>query len=63
MLRAVSKLVEISPHRRRLIMNDPGGDALDAVLAGVGGWTGFASADHQAIRKHSRYRHEGYVYC
>lgn len=62
-LARLTESVDISAHRRRLIMNDPGGDALDAVLAGAGGWMGFAAADHQTIKRHSRYRHEGFVYC
>lgn len=62
-LRWIDQYVSISSHRRRVIMNDPGGDALDAVLAGLGAWLGFESADHLAIVKNSRYRHEGYVYC
>jgi hypothetical protein len=55
--------VEISRHRRRVIMQDPGGDALDAVLAGVGAWQGFNAADHSAIACHHRYPIEGRVFC
>ncbi|QDV46661.1 hypothetical protein Enr13x_65700 [Stieleria neptunia] len=62
-LKAVSQYVDISAHRRRVIMNDPGGDALDAVLAGLGAWLGFARADHAAIQTHPRYAREGFVYC
>ncbi|PAY16983.1 DUF429 domain-containing protein [Rhodopirellula sp. SM50] len=62
-LKAVSQYVDISAHRRRVIMNDPGGDALDAVLAGLGAWLGFARADHAAIQTHPRYVREGFVYC
>jgi hypothetical protein len=57
------RYVEISPHRRRVIMKDPGGDALDAVLAGLGSWLGYARADHRAIAEHDRYPREGFVYC
>ncbi|MCC9599815.1 DUF429 domain-containing protein [Stieleria sp. JC731] len=62
-LAGIKHLVEISPHRRKVIMNDPGGDALDAVLAGVGVWTAFVNADHREIANHPRYHKEGYVYC
>ncbi|MCO8120540.1 DUF429 domain-containing protein [Stieleria sp. TO1_6] len=62
-LKQLSQFVQISPYRRRQIMNDPGGDALDAVLSGVGAWLGVAAADHNGIRLHSRYDREGYVYC
>lgn len=62
-LKTLCKYVQISSHRRNVIMNDPGGDALDAVLAGVGSWLGFVDADHQYIAKHARYPVEGKVYC
>jgi hypothetical protein len=54
--------VEIAPAFRRVIMRNPGGDALDAVIAAVGAARGVANADHAAIKKHPRYRHEGYMY-
>jgi hypothetical protein len=62
-MKKLLEYVEISPHRRRVIMNNPGGDALDAVLAGVGSWLGYAAADHRAIAQHDRYPREGFVYC
>ncbi|OYP29925.1 DUF429 domain-containing protein [Rhodopirellula sp. MGV] len=62
-LAGIRHLVEISPYRRRLMLNDPGGDALDAVLAGVGAWQGYERADHHQIASHQRYPKEGYVYC
>ncbi|MCS7467055.1 DUF429 domain-containing protein [Stieleria sp. ICT_E10.1] len=62
-LKTVSNYVDISSHRRRVIMQDPGGDALDAVLAGLGAWLGFSRADHAAIESHPRYAREGFVYC
>lgn len=62
-LARIKQHVEISPHRRKVIMNDPGGDALDAVLAGLGAWLGAASTDHQAVARHERYSSEGRVYC
>ena len=62
-MKTLSKYVEISHHRRKVIMNDPGGDALDAVLAAVGGWQGFARSDHRAVAEHARYPREGRVYC
>lgn len=62
-LKCISQWVDFSAHRRRVMMSDPGGDALDAVLAGLGGWLGFASADHVAIAEHPRYPREGRVYC
>ncbi|MEL7338710.1 MAG: DUF429 domain-containing protein [Planctomycetota bacterium] len=62
-LKCISRWVDFSTHRRRVMMSDPGGDALDAVLVGLGGWLGFASADHAAIAAHKRYPREGRVYC
>jgi len=62
-LKALKQFVDFSPHRRRVMMNDPGGDALDAVLAGVGSWLGFAAADHDADEADTRYPFEGKVYC
>lgn len=62
-MKTLTRFVEMSAHRRRVIMQDSGGDALDAVLAGVGAWMGFIDADHDAVARHSRYPREGYVYC
>ncbi|KAA5544667.1 DUF429 domain-containing protein [Roseiconus nitratireducens] len=62
-LSGLRPLVDISEHRRRVLMNDPGGDALDAVLAAVGGWQGFARADHGAVATDDRYPIEGRVFC
>ena len=47
---------------RRVMMRNPGGDALDAVIAAVGAARAFAAADHRAIARHPRYRHEGHLY-
>ena len=43
-------------------MRDPGGDALDAVIAAAGAFQAWHAADHPAIAKHPRYRREGYLY-
>jgi hypothetical protein len=39
-----------------------GGDVLDAVIAAVGRWGAWRSADHGAIARHPRYRREGHLY-
>lgn len=62
-LKKLATLVDASPHRRRVMMNNPGGDAIDAVLAGVGAWQAWHREDHEAIAEHPRYRVEGRVYC
>ncbi|MEL6106402.1 MAG: DUF429 domain-containing protein [Planctomycetota bacterium] len=62
-LQTLDAFVEISPHRRRVMMSNPGGDALDAVLAAVGSWQGFVDTEHVAVASDDRYPHEGRVYC
>nr|WP_255712854.1 DUF429 domain-containing protein [Rhodopirellula sp. JC740] len=55
--------VRISLQHRAVMLQNPGGDALDAVLAGLGAWLGWQRADHKAICAHKRYPSEGFVYC
>jgi hypothetical protein len=62
LLAAVEQFVDIPPRFRRVMMRNPGGDAMDAVIAAVGAWRAVLSADHTAIAKHPRYRHEGRLY-
>ncbi|OUW83390.1 MAG: hypothetical protein CBD74_05675 [Saprospirales bacterium TMED214] len=52
----------MSRHRRRVIMQDSGGDALDAVLAGLGGWRAFHCTNHADVLRDTRYCLEGRVY-
>jgi hypothetical protein len=59
---AVRTHVEIQPPLLRTIMRNPGGDALDAVVAAVGAYLSFHSVDHAAVACHPRYRREGYLY-
>ena len=40
-LKGLATHIEIGPSPRRRLMTNPGGDALDAVIAAVGGWHGF----------------------
>ena len=54
--------VDLPDRFRRVVMRNPGGDALDAVIAAIGAWRAVASADHAAIAAHSRYRREGRMY-
>ena len=62
-LSGIQPAVEISPYQRRVIMTDSGGDALDAVLAGMGSYQAFQTHDHAAIADHHRYPTEGRVYA
>ena len=55
-------VVSFGERDRRIMMRDPGGDAIDAVLAAVGAAHSFASADHAAIACHARYPREGHLY-
>ena len=52
----------MSQHRRSVIMQDSGGDALDAVLAGLGGWRAFYCTNHAEVLRDARYSLEGRVY-
>jgi hypothetical protein len=61
-LDALAAAVRIPDRERRVIMRNPGGDALDAVIAAVGAARAVAAADHVAIARHPRYRREGHLY-
>jgi hypothetical protein len=61
-LDALRPHVEISPPLTRTIMRNPGGDALDAVIAAVGAFLSFHSVDHVAVARHPRFRREGHLY-
>ena len=43
-------------------MRNPGGDALDAVIAALGATQAWQLADHRVIARHPRYRREGRLY-
>src|SRR5207248_8692482 len=61
-LDALSQFVEMDGRQRRTIMRNPGGDALDAVIAAAGAYQAWRAVEHDAIARHPRYRHEGYLY-
>lgn len=58
----LSGQVVFDARHRRVMMRNGGGDALDAVIAGVGASLGWREADHAAIRRHPRYRREGRMF-
>jgi len=60
---ALKEFIELSESDRRVMMRNPGGDALDAVIAAVGTWQALAMSDHAAIVAHERYPKEGRVYA
>jgi len=62
-LEGLSGFIEIDPAARRRIMRNPGGDALDAVIAAVGGRAGWLAADPRALAAHHRYPLEGHIYA
>jgi hypothetical protein len=61
-LDGIGALSQISPRDRRVMMRDPGGDAIDAVIAAVGAAHAFKAVDHLAIASHARYPREGHLY-
>lgn len=58
----IRRHIALTDRQVRTIMRNPGGDALDAVIAAAGGWHAWRQSDHAAIRRHKRYPVEGYVY-
>jgi hypothetical protein len=62
LLEGLKTFVAFSERQRRLMLADAGGDALDAVIAAVGGLQAFAAADHRAIARHPRYPREGRLF-
>ena len=58
----IASLVRLEDRDRRVMMRDPGGDAIDAVLAALGAAQAFATVDHSAIARHARYPREGHLY-
>lgn len=62
-LAGMGRLVRIGDRHRRVIMRNPGGDALDAVIAAAGALRAVRAADHAAIARHDRYPREGYLFA
>jgi hypothetical protein len=54
--------VALGDRHTRAVMRNPGGDALDAVLAAAGALRGVRAADHAAVARHPRFPREGYMY-
>lgn len=61
-LEGLSAHVLVDDSQRRRIMRNGGGDALDAVLAALGGALSWRSTDHALIARHDRYPREGRLY-
>ena len=62
-LQSIATQIAITPHRRRVIQQNPGGDALDAVLAAIGVWSAHRRHTPTDFHENPRYRREGMVYC
>ena len=54
--------VSITETHRLVMMRNGGGDALDAVIAGLGAARAWRSCDHEHISSHRRYPLEGHLY-
>jgi hypothetical protein len=61
-LRGLESHVAITTGDRRRVARDPGGDALDAVIAAVGAASAWRQLDHRSIARSPRIRREGYLY-
>jgi hypothetical protein len=61
-LGGLSGHIRFDEARRRVMMRNPGGDALDAVIAALGAAQAWACADHKEIARHPRYRREGRLF-
>lgn len=62
-LERLRSVVTIDDRWVRIIQRNPGGDALDAVIAAVGTWEAWRTTDFSAVRAHPRYRLEGRVFA
>jgi hypothetical protein len=62
-LKGLERHVAIGPAQRRQVLRDPGGDALDAVIAAVGGAWAWTNSPHAQIAASDRYRREGFLYA
>jgi hypothetical protein len=55
--------VYLTERQTRVIMRNPGGDALDAVVAAVGAAGNWLACDHRRVANHPRYPREGRMYA
>jgi hypothetical protein len=62
LLAGLARRVAIGPGHRRALWRDPGGDALDAVIAAVGVTQAWEACDHRVVARHPRYPREGRLY-
>jgi hypothetical protein len=62
LLAGLARHVAFDERQARVLMRNGGGDALDAVIAAVGGLQAWQASDHRAIARHPRYPREGRLF-
>ncbi len=62
LLDGLARLVEVSDRDRRVMVRNPGGDAIDAVIAALGVTQAWTACDHRVVARHPRYPREGRLY-
>ena len=62
-LRGIGDEIQITRHRRRVLLANPGGDALDSVLAALGVWHAYRHSNHQTDHDCPIASREGKVYA
>jgi hypothetical protein len=58
----LARYVDLDASHQRAVMRDPGGDALDAIIAALGAAQAVRTLDHARIATHERYPREGHLY-
>ncbi len=61
-LAGLGRVVRMWKEQFRAMLLDPGGDALDAVIAAVGAARSWRTTDHDRVARHPRYGREGRLY-
>lgn len=62
-LEGLERYIFLPTSLRQIALRDPGGDALDAVIAAVGGSWGWDNTPHRAIARNPRFCREGFLYA
>jgi hypothetical protein len=62
-LAGIEPLIDVPERLAAIALRNPGGDALDAILAAAGAFDDFRHADHAALARHDRYPREGRVFA